>query len=396
MSATSRSRYDQRLLRGQRDECFADPIPHGLVAVGKFDGVQTSIAYATVGGKVCIHSPHAFGELPRVQYLNITKDVTALTAGVLDPGLRRDVLIIGTSTSLQAYDVYANQDLFYKNTPDGVSKLAIGQLGWKDGPLVIVGGNCSVFACDHVGREHYWTVTGDTVCSVSLCNINARGQRGLLLGSANHIMKILYDDQVVAEIAEADQVTELTALSGTKFGYALANGTVGVYDLSVRRWRVKSKHSVTAIASHTVDGDQPGLITAWSNGRVSVYILVQLVQLVITIVSLYPGQHCLMSLTISWMIQSAADRGQTGRHWTDSIQRQHGRKYSCNGGRRLQGWGHRSNYCLCTDWRGSFPVPSCLNCSTGCSLAESAATGQHHGCTRFRPLPCNHVGVLSL
>ena len=204
-----------------------------------------------------------------MQYLNINKEVTALTAGVLNPVLGRDVLLIGTSTSLQAYDVYANQDLFFKDTPDGVTRLAIGQLGWQSGPFVVVGGNCSVFACDHAGKEHYWTVAGDTICAVSLCNINAKGQKGLLVGSADFIIKMLYDDQVVIEVAEADQVIGLAPLTDTKFGYALANGTVGVYDLGVRRWRVKSKHSVTAISSHSVEADRLDLITAWSNGRVS-------------------------------------------------------------------------------------------------------------------------------
>lgn len=65
----------------------------GLACVGKFDGQHSSLAYATVGGKVCIHSPHS--SQAQVQYLNINKEITALAAGQLDPALGRDVLLIG-------------------------------------------------------------------------------------------------------------------------------------------------------------------------------------------------------------------------------------------------------------------------------------------------------------
>lgn len=244
---------------------------HGLLAVGKFDGVHSSLAYATAGGKVCIQSPHAFGELPRVQYLNINREVTALAAGVLDTALGRDLLLIGTNSSLQAYDVYANQDLFFKDVSDGVSTLAAGQLGWQTAPAIVVGGVCSLFACDSLGNENYWTVTGGTVSALAFCTVNDRGQRGLLLGCSDYTIKMLQDETVVVEIAEADRIIGLSSLYGTKFAYALANGTIGVYDLGTRCWRVKSKHSVTAICSHVVDGSkQPDLVTAWSNGRVSI------------------------------------------------------------------------------------------------------------------------------
>ena len=54
-----------------------------------------------------------------------------------------------------------------------------------------------------------------------------------------------------------------------RFGYALVNGTIGVYERLDRVWRVKSKHSVCALASYDLDGDgYPELISGWSNGRV--------------------------------------------------------------------------------------------------------------------------------
>lgn len=58
----------------------------------------------------------------------------------------------------------------------------------------------------------------------------------------------------------------------TTFGYALVNGTIGVYTgPGQRRWRVKAKHEVTCISGFDLDGDgQPELLSGWSNGKFEV------------------------------------------------------------------------------------------------------------------------------
>lgn len=51
----------------------------------------------------------------------------------------------------------------------------------------------------------------------------------------------------------------------------MANGTIGLYDKQTRIWRVKSKHSVTAIQGYDLDGDGvPELISGWANGKFEV------------------------------------------------------------------------------------------------------------------------------
>ena len=255
----------------------ADPIFVNLAAVGRFDGNHPSLAYATTGGKVCIHSPHASGDQAQIQYLNINKEITALTTGQLDSESKRDILLVGTTTSLQAYDVYTNQDLFFKDIQDGACALAVVQLGWTGTPSVVVGGVCCILGIDSQGTEQFWTVTGDRVTALTVSDVSGKGRLELVAGSDDFSIQALYQDSVAVEIAEADKVIGLAALDGTKFGYALANGTVGVYEKGTRAWRVKSKHTLTALCSHDLDGDgQLELISGWSNGRVGPAIAISL------------------------------------------------------------------------------------------------------------------------
>lgn len=43
-------------------------------------------------------------------------------------------------------------------TPDGANSLTIGELGEIQGPMVIIGGNCSLQGYDIEGNENFWTV----------------------------------------------------------------------------------------------------------------------------------------------------------------------------------------------------------------------------------------------
>lgn len=76
--------------------------------------------------QVFIHNPHARGQRistnrlvlsaqdSDISLLNINEAVSCLTAGVLNPTLGSDSLLVGTQTSLLAYDVHNNADLFYE------------------------------------------------------------------------------------------------------------------------------------------------------------------------------------------------------------------------------------------------------------------------------------------
>ena len=238
------------------------------------DGRHPALACATASGKIFVHNPHVRSAEFKddLQFLNINRRITALAAGRLDPdATREDVLCVGTQASLLVYDVNGNRDLFFREVPDGVMSMAIGQPGTSAVPLCVVGGNCSVQGFDAEGEEQFWTVTGDMVSALALCDVDEDGQHEILVGSEDYEIRIFQNEEVISETTETERVTGLCTLRGTKYGYALANGTVGVYNRNNRMWRVKAKHQVTSIEGFDLDADGvPELISGWSNGKLEV------------------------------------------------------------------------------------------------------------------------------
>ncbi|KAM9508831.1 BBSome complex member BBS2 isoform 4-T4 [Guaruba guarouba] len=152
---------------------------------------------------------------------------------------------------------------------DGANAIVLGNLGDISSPLAIIGGNCALQGFDYEGNELFWTVTGDNVHSLALCDFDGDGKTELLVGSEDFDIRVFKQDEIVAEMSETETVTALNPMCGSRFGYALSNGTVGVYEKTNRYWRIKSKNQ--AISIHAFDLNSDGvseLITGWSNGKV--------------------------------------------------------------------------------------------------------------------------------
>lgn len=254
------------------------------------DGKHPSLTCGTSAGKVFIHSPHTresasaaggaggstyeAGTDPRnrdIRFLNINRKVTALTSGRLVADGEGDTLCVGTQTNLLAYNVEDNSDLFFKDVPDGVSTLLYGKVQSIEAPLVVVGGNCSIQGFDAEGLELFWTVTGDNVSAMAFCDADGDGANELLVGSDDYEIRIFRNEDVVSETTETEKIVDLCPIHLTRYGYALANGTVGVYNRSTRVWRVKSKTPVNCIESFDLDADgAPELLAGWQSGKFEV------------------------------------------------------------------------------------------------------------------------------
>ena len=252
---------------------LSDPVHKNQATIGCYNGSSPSLTCVTDAGKVFIHTPQATnmdGDT-QVKYLNVNKEVNCISSGTLDPVLRRDVLLIGTPNNLLAYDVEDNRDLFYRDVPDGVTSCLIGKIGGASTNLALIGGNCSVQGFDAKGSESYWTVTSDVVTAMTFSNFTSSPGKELLVGSKDNEIRVFQNEQVIEEVQEIDSISGLCPIYGSKFGYALANGTVGIYDGSRRAWRVKSRHEVRCINSFDLNGDGvEELISGWSNGKFEV------------------------------------------------------------------------------------------------------------------------------
>mmetsp|Transcript_21661 Transcript_21661/g.44275 ORF Transcript_21661/g.44275 Transcript_21661/m.44275 type:complete len:703 (+) Transcript_21661:114-2222(+) len=249
-----------------------NPILKGLADVGKYDGEHPSLTCATTAGKIFFHTPHDKSGQNEVKFLNINRKICALRCGRLATKHQRDLLFVGAQTTLLAYDVQDNCDLFFKDTPDGANAILVGRLGDLETPLALVGGNCSIQGYDHEGSEEFWTVTGDNVSAMAFCDVDEDGALELLVGSEDYEIRVFRNEEVISETTETEMIVALAPMRRTTFAYALANGTIGVYDKpGQRKWRVKSKNEACAIAGFDLDGDgMPEVISGWGNGKLEV------------------------------------------------------------------------------------------------------------------------------
>uniref|UniRef100_K3WPT3 Bardet-Biedl syndrome 2 protein homolog n=1 Tax=Globisporangium ultimum (strain ATCC 200006 / CBS 805.95 / DAOM BR144) TaxID=431595 RepID=K3WPT3_GLOUD len=256
------------------------PVLERVAQVGKFDGKHPSLACGTTAGKVFLHSPNEKhdGNLEdseqNVRFLKINRKISALSTGKFlesDPG---DTLVVGTQASLLAYNVEKNSDIFYKDIPDGVNTMLFVPVpAMKTGnaapsQMVVVGGNCSLQGYNNEGNELFWTVTGDNVRAMTMTDVTGHGRAELVVGSDDFEIRAFQNEEIVYECTETSQILALTPIQKQMFGYALQNGTVGVYKGKYRAWRVKSKNTPTAIQAFDINGDgEKEIVIGWSNGK---------------------------------------------------------------------------------------------------------------------------------
>lgn len=183
----------------------------GLVCFGKFDGETLSLAAAVHGNRVLVHSPTtATGDQTPARSISIRQAIVALTAGrcfrympiqlhlaqsakslasklagCLDRSQGRDLLFIGTSQAVQAYDVHHNADVFCRDVPEGVGCLMVGTCNHEMVPLLYVGSSLCVFGLDAVGKEQMWTVSSADVVVLASGDADDDGKSEILAGTTS-------------------------------------------------------------------------------------------------------------------------------------------------------------------------------------------------------------------
>ncbi|CAB3410101.1 unnamed protein product [Caenorhabditis bovis] len=194
--------------------------------------------------------------------LNIAETIRCIAAAPFGPGY--DYLLIGTDSHVICYDVHNNQTIFRNEVPDGVNCFAVGKVA-ENPPAIYCGGNCCIWGFDKDGGNCYWTVTGDVVTTMCICDYDNDGENELIIGSPDYEIRVFKNDLMRWEMMETDAVLSLVTVSNNAFGYALANGTVGVYRNQERTWRIKSKNNISAMFRFPDDN----LMTCvWKHGKI--------------------------------------------------------------------------------------------------------------------------------
>ena len=206
-----------------------------------------------------------------LQYININKEITGLSCGVLSREEAKDVLLVGGQASLQAYDVSENTDLFYMEVPDGVNSIICGFIKEVDMPLVIVGGNCSITGFDAEGEEKFWTVSGDVARSMAFVDYDLDDNMELVVGSDDYYIRIYKHEELIFDINESARVNFLSRVRNSNFTYALDNGNVGIYSKKSRIWQIKHKYKACALMGldFNCDGHCESII-GYENGKLEV------------------------------------------------------------------------------------------------------------------------------
>ncbi|EYC43683.1 hypothetical protein Y032_0484g2315 [Ancylostoma ceylanicum] len=181
-------------------------------------------------------------------------------------GMGYDYIVVGTESQVLVYDFHQNSTVFRRDVPDGVHCFAVGKLGELD-RMILCGGNCAIWGFDETGKDVYWTVTGDAVTTMCFCDFDGDGEMELIIGSPDSELRIFKNDLMRAELLETDAVIVLQGFDRNRFGYALANGTVGMYHQDQRLWRIKSKSVITAILPYP---NNDMITCAWNSGKIDV------------------------------------------------------------------------------------------------------------------------------
>lgn len=245
------------------------------ISLGKFDGENFSITYATLGGKVIIYCPNDKKSLKQQNQsketvLNINKEIVTLTYGAGQFGSNKNYLFVASPSSLYCYDFLENRTIFNKEIDDGVFSMVFGAYSNFQKPLIIVGGNCSLQGFDITGEEMFWTVTGGNTLSISLNDVDDDSYYEAIVGTDDFNISYIKKEQSIHQIPENNKVVLLYSYSNFIL-YGLETGTIGLYKKGTRLWYVKDNGIPTSGLMADINRDNINeLIVGFSTGEVKI------------------------------------------------------------------------------------------------------------------------------
>ncbi|KAL0209594.1 hypothetical protein RCL1_008432 [Eukaryota sp. TZLM3-RCL] len=246
-------------------------------SIACFDGTHNVLATVTSSGKAVLYSPQQFTStgLAEKRFLSFQNEVSSFCTGRL-PGTNTDVIFVGSSTGVCAFDPELNTYIFSKEVPNGVTALISGAPTSFPDTAIITGGACSLQGFDATGEETFWTVSSDDVTCITLVKTSQSGSLEVLAGSADGYIRLYAGVDVLFEVQESSPVTFLSFLglssdNQVSFVYALENGMIGVYNGVSRVWRIKGKHVAKSIICFDFDLDgEIDVVIGWEHGKIEV------------------------------------------------------------------------------------------------------------------------------
>lgn len=166
---------------------------------GLFDGSTWSVAAKTSGGRLLLYSPSASSDM-QYNYLHVNKTVTALAAGALDSTHPNDMLLIGSTSSLQAYNVLQNSDAFFIELPGSVHSIIPNTTGDSSWPVVLAGGQGFVVGCTIQGQVVLHITISDTATALALVDVDGDGRLELVVGSSDGYLRVYRQSTLVEEV----------------------------------------------------------------------------------------------------------------------------------------------------------------------------------------------------
>ena len=105
-------------------------------------------------------------------------------------------------------------------------------------PLIVAGGDCSITGFDMNAEEKFWTVTGDNARTMKFMPWSGVDNNNeLVVGSDDFAIRVFKGAELIFDINEEAKIMDLQIIKGNVFGYALSNGSYGVYYTRKRLWK---------------------------------------------------------------------------------------------------------------------------------------------------------------